>query len=105
MFLALTISNITPTRGTRTNPKDALRAGRRVVLAEDLAAVAAADFARDLVKCIQLSVPNVAKTLKCLSFPEATGLYTAAIVSASSPPAVLAGHIGNRVERFGRVYT
>ena len=104
MFSALTISNIMPTKDTRTNPNAALPVDRRGVLVGDLAAEAEADFARVLGKCIRLSVPNVARTLKCPFFPGVTGLYTAAIASASNALAAVAGHIDTRVGRFGRVY-
>ncbi len=93
------------TKATQTNPSGALRADRRDAPAEDLAAVAwVADSVQALGKCIRLSVPNVARTLKCHSFPGVTGLYTAAIASVSSAPAAPAGHIDIRVGGSGHYH-
>ncbi len=60
-----------------------------------------ADFVQVLGKCILLSVPNVARTLKCHFFPGVTGLYTAAIASASNAPAAPAGHINSSIGGSG----
>jgi len=49
----------------------------------------AEDSVQDLAKCTQLSVPNVARTPKCLSCPEATSLFTAATALASNAQAAV----------------
>ncbi len=88
------------TKAIQTNPSGALPADRHDAQAEeeDLAAAAwVADSVQALGKCIRLSVPSVAKTLKCHSVPEVTGPYTAAIALASSPPVAAAGHINSGV--------
>jgi len=90
------------TKATQTNPSGAPPADRHdAPAAEDPAAV---DFVQVLGKCIRLSVPNVARTLKCHSFPGVTGLYTAAIASVSSAPAAAAGHIDIRVGGSGHYH-
>ena len=86
-----------PTKATLTNPSDALPVGRH----DAPVAAAAADIVLALVKCTRLSAPSAARTLKYRSFPVVTGLYTAAIASASSAPAVAAGHIDTRGECYG----
>ncbi len=94
-----------PTKGTQTNRSGAPPADRHDALIEEMTAAWVADFVQVLGKCTRLSVPNVARTLKCHSFPGATGPYIAAIATASNAPAALAtGHTDNRIERFGRAY-
>ena len=94
------------TKAIQTNPSDARPADRRGAQVADLAAVAAEDFVPALGKCMRLSVPNVARTLRCPSVPVATGPYIAATASASSAQAApAAGHIIDiRVGGSGRFY-
>jgi len=86
------------TRDIPTNPSDVHLAGRLDAATKEMTA---AGFVQVLGKCIRLSVPNVARTLKCHSFPGATGLFIAATASVSSAPAAPAGHIDIRLDVLG----
>lgn len=92
------------TKAIQTNPSDAPPVGKHDVPLAEAVVVWVADIAQVPGKCIPLFVPNVARTPKCLSFPEATGPYTAAIASVSSAPAAVAVHIDTRVGRIRRTY-
>ncbi len=89
-----------PTKATQTNPSDVHLAGRLDAATKEMTA---AGFVQVLGKCIRLSVPNVARTLKCHSFPVATGPYIAAIATANSALAAQADHIDNRVGGSGKI--
>ena len=91
-----------PTKAIQTSPRDALRAELHDALVADLAAAAAAaDSGPVHVKCIRLSVPNVAKIPKFPLFQGVIGLYTAATALVSSVPVpAVAGHLDTKVREF-----
>ncbi len=86
------------TKAIRTNPSDAPRADNPAVLTK---AVEVDLVVECNARCTLQFAPNVARTPRCRSCPEATDLYIAAIASGSSvnEPAVRLDtrHIGSVV--------
>jgi len=81
-FSAPTTSSTMLTRAIRTNPSDALRADKP---ADPIKAAAAVDLEVECnARCTPQFAPNVARTPRYRSCPEATDLYIATIASGSS---------------------